>query len=40
MAVNLAMFGINNVVVDICGTGGLKDEELCVRWMQLAAFMP
>jgi alpha-glucosidase (family GH31 glycosyl hydrolase) len=40
MALSLAMYGISNIVVDICGTGGAKDDELCVRWMQLAAFMP
>lgn len=39
-AYSLSMAGMNNLMVDGCGSLGLLDEELCARWMQLAAFMP
>jgi alpha-glucosidase (family GH31 glycosyl hydrolase) len=39
MAIGLSMYGVNNVVLDVCGNG-VMDNELCSRWMQLAAFMP
>ncbi len=34
------MFGIENVATDVCGSSGDRNDELCARWMQLAAFMP
>lgn len=40
MAMGLSMYGISNTVVDVCGTVGELDQELCGRWMQLAAFLP
>ena len=40
MAMGLSMYGFSNIVTDVCGTIGPLDEELCGRWMQLAAFLP
>jgi alpha-glucosidase (family GH31 glycosyl hydrolase) len=37
---NLNMFGIQNVQTDVCGDSGERDNELCARWMQMAAFLP
>ena len=37
---SFGLFGINNVATDVCGDAGERDEELCGRWMQLAAFLP
>jgi alpha-glucosidase (family GH31 glycosyl hydrolase) len=34
------MYGMSNTMIDACGSLGPMDEELCARWMQLAAFMP
>ena len=34
------MFGMIATMVDSCGSLGPMDEELCARWMQVAAFMP
>jgi alpha-glucosidase (family GH31 glycosyl hydrolase) len=36
----MSMYGVSNVVSDACGTYGVFDEELCARWMQVAAFFP
>lgn len=38
--ISLNMYGIQNTMVDVCGSLGPLDEELCGRWMQLAAFFP
>jgi len=40
MAMGLSMYGFADIVVDVCGTQGPLDEELCARWMQLGAFLP
>lgn len=40
MVMQLNMYGLSNTVVDLCGTRGPRDEELCARWMQVGAFMP
>jgi alpha-glucosidase (family GH31 glycosyl hydrolase) len=31
MALSLSMYGVNNVLLDVCGNG-VKNEELCARW--------
>lgn len=36
----LSLYGVGNTMVDSCGSLGKMDQELCARWMQLAAFMP
>jgi len=36
----LSLYGQSNTMVDGCGSLGKLDEELCGRWMQLAAFLP
>jgi alpha-glucosidase (family GH31 glycosyl hydrolase) len=36
----LSLFGMGNTMVDGCGSLGPLDEELCGRWMQVAAFLP
>lgn len=40
MVMSLNMYGVSNTIVDVCGTRGPMNEELCARWMQLAAFLP
>ena len=37
---NMNMYGIPMVGADVCGFFGLKDSEMCGRWMQLSAFYP
>ena len=39
-AYTMAMTGSSQFMVDSCGSLGPLDEELCARWMQVAAFMP
>jgi len=39
-AYTLSMSGYSNFMVDACGSAGEMDEDLCARWMQIAAFMP
>ncbi len=34
------MSGMGALMVDACGSVGPMDEDLCSRWMQVAAFMP
>lgn len=36
----MSMFGVSNVVTDICGSLGPMDENLCFRWAQLSVFLP
>jgi len=42
MQMSMSMYGLQNTVVDACGTygPGPLDEELCARWMQTSAFLP
>ena len=40
MAMGMSMYGFSNVMIDVCGTKGALDEQLCGRWMQVAAFLP
>lgn len=37
---NMNIVGIPNSGVDVCGTMGTQDEELCAYWYQLAVFSP
>jgi len=30
---SMSMFGYGNTMVDVCGSLGPLDEELCARWM-------
>ena len=39
-AISMSMYGFSNTMVDTCGSLGPIDEELCARWIQIAAFMP
>lgn len=38
---NMNMFGIPHAGADVCGFFGEKrDDEMCLRWIQLATFYP
>lgn len=38
---NMNMFGIPHVGADVCGFfGEKKDDEMCLRWIQLSTFYP
>jgi alpha-glucosidase (family GH31 glycosyl hydrolase) len=37
--INLNIFGIKMAGVDVCGFQEETNEELCVRWHQIGAFL-
>jgi alpha-glucosidase (family GH31 glycosyl hydrolase) len=40
MAMSMSTYGFNQIMVDVCGSSGDFDEQMCARWFQLAAMIP